>query len=162
MSGEIRIDPLCRHPRWAETLARWHADAFGAWLGGWTWPEALEELRSHDRPEGTPCTWLALVGNEPVGSISLLLEDPPAPAGQGPWLASFFVAPAWRGRGVGGRLHDHCVREAALRGHRLVHLWTPDSVAYYEKRGWRRNGELDAHGTRAILMSMDCPKPTDS
>lgn len=157
MSGETRIEPLCLHPHWAETLARWHSDAFGAWLGGWTWPEALAELRAHDSPEGTPCTWVALVQNELAGSISLLLEDPPAPAGQGPWLASFFVTPAWRGLGVGGRLHDHCLREAALRGYRQVHLWTPDSVAYYQKRGWRQTGMLDAHGTRAIRMRADCP-----
>ena len=154
----MRVEPLCQHPRWAETLARWHADAFGAWLGGWTWREALAELLTHDQPRATPCTWVALVADAPVGSISLLREDPPAPAGQGPWLASFFVAPPWRGRGVGARLHDHCLREAAVLGHRHVSLWTPDSVAYYAKRGWRSVGKLEAHGTMAVHMTRATPE----
>jgi GNAT superfamily N-acetyltransferase len=147
----LNLRSLADCPGLVTPLAAWHVEAFGAWIPGWTLAEAQAELRTHDHPDRTPCTWVAWRAEQPVGSISLLLEDPPAPAALRPWLASLYVRPEYRRLGVGQRLHDHCLVEAARRGWLRVHAWAPDP-AWYLRRGWQPAGILPVNGGTATLL----------
>jgi predicted N-acetyltransferase YhbS len=159
VNADLRIASLHLHPRAAPVLAAWHADAFGPWLGGWTVAEALAELRTHGSPESVPFTLVAFEEDQPVGSISLLREDPPAPPADGPWLASFFVRPDRRGRGIGGRLHDALVEAARSAGEQRLFLWTPDADPWYVARGWSLHGRLAAFGVESRVLSLDLSFP---
>jgi RimJ/RimL family protein N-acetyltransferase len=59
------------------------------------------------------------------------------------WLGGFYVVPAHWGTGVAGELHDAAL--AAMPDCPEVRLWTLEenhrARAFYEKRGWRPNGE---------------------
>jgi L-amino acid N-acyltransferase YncA len=56
--------------------------------------------------------WLAHVGNEPVGWLSLLgFSDRPACLCAGE--VAIYIARAWQGHGVGRKLLEHALREAA-------------------------------------------------
>jgi GNAT superfamily N-acetyltransferase len=157
VNASLHIVPLAKHSHLSLTLASWHSEAFGSWLGGWTTEEALFELLTHCDPDQLPCTWVALLGRQPVGSISLLHDDPPGPSHLGPWLASFYVVPTLRGRGIGSRLHDYCLQEAFRLGLRRLFLWTPGSASFYLPRGWLRAGALLAHGAPADLLERSLP-----
>jgi polyamine oxidase len=70
----------------------------------------------------------------------------------GPWLASLWVMPHARGRGVGTTLTARCLALAAALGHDAVHLFTAGQEAYYLARGWRTIATASANGTPATVM----------
>ena len=119
------------------TLAAWHADEWAHLYEPAVWDAeiALDELRAMGG-EGLPRTLVAFDGGELVGSVSLLASDDlPGWAGVGPWLASLFVAPSWRGRGIGGQLVDACLDLAGALGVDDVHLFTRRSPGVVPRPG---------------------------
>ena len=61
------------------------------------------------------------------------------------FLRTLYVLPAQQGGGVGSALHDHALDRLRARGAREAKLWTLEenhgARRFYEKRGWRPNGE---------------------
>jgi GNAT superfamily N-acetyltransferase len=94
----------------------------------------LTENLAHDF---IPITFLTWSGSDLVGTVSLDLSDLPTFDHLSPWLASLYVVPAARGRGIGAALVRHAQAFAASRGIRRIHLWTPGSTRLYERCGWR-------------------------
>lgn len=133
----MEIGYLADHMRWAPRIARWHHRAWGGLLRDWTCEQALAELRGHTGRTSIPTTLVAFDGGEPLGSVSLVPEDAPELADLTPWLASLYVAPAHRGRGIGRVLVRRAVAEAARLGVVRLHLYTPHHEAFYRTLGWR-------------------------
>ena len=155
MRPDLRIENMDHVPFAAPILAAWHVEAFSEWLGGWTVPDCLAELRTHG-PAGTvPFTLVALRGDEVLGSISLIRDDPPAPAHLGPWLASFLVREDIRGRGIGSLLHNRLLATAAAAGWQEIFLWTPGASAWYGARGWTAVSRFEAHGRESLIMRVE-------
>lgn len=154
----MRIDWLSAHPRHAAALARAHVAAFGALLPDWTVAEALAELRSHDRPATIPSTLLALDGGGGwLGSVSLLAEDHPDVPQYSPWLASLYVRPEARGRGVGRALVARAVAEAGALGTRTLYLYcASDMAVWYRGLGWREHEVLRLGPLLVHVLATDC------
>jgi diamine N-acetyltransferase len=61
----------------------------------------------------------------------------------GCWLHGLYVVPDEWGTGVAVALHDHAL--ASMDGWRVAHLWVLEenhrARRFYERRGWRLNGE---------------------
>jgi N-acetylglutamate synthase-like GNAT family acetyltransferase len=53
-----------------------------------------------------------------------------------PWMASVFVAPAWRGRGVGRELVAFAEQLAGDLGVPQLYLLTGGQAEYYRRFGW--------------------------
>jgi N-acetylglutamate synthase-like GNAT family acetyltransferase len=117
--------------------------------------ETVAELASHRRRQAIPTTFVALHGAQVVGSASLLLEDMPATDRWTPWLASVFVAPAWRGKGIGQRLVRRAVSEAAALGVETLHLFTTEATEWYRDQGWRVVEQRPHEGETATIMDLD-------
>lgn len=85
------------------------------------------------------------------------LVNPHGLAGS-PYLASIAVAPAWRSRGVGAVLLDHCERHAALTSRHFflcVSSFNARARAFYLRQGYHQVGELDDYiidGASELLM----------
>ena len=62
---------------------------------------------------------------------------------EGCWLHGFYVRPEWWGSGVADELHAAAL--AAMPDCAELKLWVLEenhrARRFYEKRGWRRNGE---------------------
>jgi predicted N-acetyltransferase YhbS len=133
----VRIEFLADHPEHAATLARWHYDEWQPKLiPEWTYQEALRELESHRARAAIPTTFVALEGDELIGSASLVVEDLPEWKQLTPWMASVFVAPAWRGRGVGRELVRFAESLAGQLGVPELYLLTAGQAEYYRRLGW--------------------------
>ncbi len=132
----MRIEFLADHPDAIETLARWHYGEWRELIPDWSLEKARRELAEHTGRITIPTTLVALEGTEVVGSASLLVEDLPEWKQLTPWVASVFVAPAWRGRGVGSRLVARAVEVAGQTGAATVYLLTPGQEAFYRRLGW--------------------------
>ena len=103
------------------------------------WREALDDPGVE--------AYIAEVGGEPVGSVSVGDE----------FLRTLYVVPShWRA-GVGTALHDFALERLHAHGLAVAKLWTLEenwpARRYYEKRGWRLNGE-----TRVVPFP---PNPLD-
>ncbi len=147
-----RITWLSAHRDLVPTLAAWHYDAFRHYVPNWSVAAAAADLVTH-RLHELPCTLVALAENgEPLGSVSLLLEDPPGGAEHAPWLANFYVRADMRGRGIGRALLQRASVEAFDLGHSYLHLWTRDQAPYYEHHGWERAGVVRLPVGPAVLM----------
>lgn len=93
-----------------------------------------------------------------MGSAAITANDMETRPELTPWLASVFVAPEFRNRGVGSRLVMHVMQQAKDAGVDTLYLFTPDRVSFYEKLGWRTFNEEFYRGHLVTIMSirLDC------
>ncbi|WP_290592826.1 GNAT family N-acetyltransferase [Arenimonas sp. SCN 70-307] len=153
----VVIRPLAEVPGLAATLAAWHHAHWGHFYdpSDWSLQAATEELRDHATRRGRPTTLVALEGDAPVGSVSLVDEDAPEFTTVGDaWLASLFVRPECRGRGIGRALVRECVALAAREGVPRLWLFTPEHVDFYAALGWRDLGTATLRGHAVHLMDI--------
>ena len=87
-----------------------------------------------------------------MGTASLTESDLDSRPELTPWLASVFVLPAWRGRGIASALVERVAEEARMAGCPGCYLYTPDQQALYARLGWQMQEELDYRGERVTLM----------
>ena len=150
----MRIEPIASHRGQVATLAAWHHAAWGHLYSHWTMEVAHSELEEHaSRTSGLPMTLLALDGEELLGSVSLVFEDAPELQEHGsPWLASLYVKPQARGRGVGAALVRSVVALASQEGVGELFLFTPEHRDFYARLGWRPLARTALKGTDVDLM----------
>ena len=152
----MRIEFLDQHPGLVPTLAAWHHAQWGDLYDHWTLDVARAELEDHAQRRTLPTTLVLLEGESLLGSVSLVLEDAPELCEHGsPWLASLYVVPEARGRGLGARLVREAVAKAAEQGIDELFLFTPEHAAFYEHLGWRRLVRTTLKGTAVDLMQIE-------
>lgn len=98
---------------------------------------------------------VARAGEELAG-ICLLVREELEPAHDlTPWLASLFVAPAFRRRGVATALIKAIEDHARAQGVARLHLHTVDAEALYLSCGWTLRETVTSHGYELKLMDKD-------
>lgn len=148
---------LCDHPQWTPQLARWHFEAFGGQNPEWTRYALEAELHGHRLRLAIPTTVIALQGEELLGSASLIPEDLPEIQDLSPWLASVFVHPQWRGRGIGAALVEKICQIATQLGVPRLHLVTTDKEGWYLSLGWTSQEQRIVGGETFTVMYKDLP-----
>jgi DNA-binding MarR family transcriptional regulator/N-acetylglutamate synthase-like GNAT family acetyltransferase len=111
-----------------------YADEYG-------WDETFEALvarivadyAEHHDPK-REAAWIAEVDGEPVGCVLCVRKDDATAQ-----LRLLLVDPRARGRGIGGRLIDECLRFARRAGYERIVLWTND-VLHDARRLYERAG----------------------
>jgi DNA-binding MarR family transcriptional regulator/N-acetylglutamate synthase-like GNAT family acetyltransferase len=118
------------------------------------WDETFEALvarivadyaENHDPKR--EAAWIAEVDGEPVGCVLCVRKDDATAQ-----LRLLLVDPRARGRGIGGRLIDECLRFARRAGYEQIVLWTNDVLhdarRLYERAGFElvESGEHHAFG----------------
>jgi len=129
--------------------------AFGDLLPEWTVEQAEAELRAQ-RDGEIPCTWLAEDDDGWLGSVSLLHDDHEQIRGWSPWLASLYVQPQARGRGIGAQLVAHCVVAAARLGVPRLYLYCEAAMLpWYRALGWEEHQQLQLGPLAITVMRID-------
>jgi predicted N-acetyltransferase YhbS len=152
----VDIRFLADHPGHVDTLADWHHAEWGHLYDDWSREAAAAELQDHALRRDRPTTMVALDDDGALlGSVSLVDEDAPELADRGDaWLASLYVLPAHRGRGLGAALvRALVVHAAALRIERLW-LFTPAQAPFYARLGWQAAGSATLRGTPVSVMTI--------
>nr|WP_298415964.1 GNAT family N-acetyltransferase [uncultured Halomonas sp.] len=111
-----------------------------------------EELHRECGTRGVPAVFLALAEGRPVGTASLVKADMEVRRELGPWLASVYVLPEWRGQGIASRLVRCVEGEAQEVGMTRLYLFTPDQQALYRRLGWKDKETLDYRGMNVTIM----------
>ncbi|WP_430109517.1 GNAT family N-acetyltransferase [Paenibacillus sp. B1-33] len=110
----------------------------------WLWKQWASEkpyeaikyaVEHHVYVDRVPMTFVALLCGQPVGTVSLWMNDLKCRQDLYPWMASLYVTEAARGQGVGAELQNHAIKEAKRLGFDNLFLIT-DFIGFYEKQGW--------------------------
>jgi GNAT superfamily N-acetyltransferase len=148
----MRIELLADHPSLVPVVSDWHFDEWGTNDPGTTPADWASELAGRCERDRIPITFVALVGSEPVGSTSLVHWDMETRRDLTPWLASVYVVPAFRQRGVATALVTGALAKARELGVRRLHLWTRSAAGLYERLGWRPLVEEPYAGKTVLVM----------
>jgi len=152
----MRIVCLAEAPQHITALAHEHLQAFGALLPKWNVVEAEADLRSHRCDTRIPTSWIALDGDDWLGSVSLLQNDDARIRQFSPWLATLYVRPQARSGGVGAQLVAHCVQAAARLQVGYLYLYCePRLVPYYQGLGWEPHVQLPLGPLQVTVMRID-------
>jgi predicted N-acetyltransferase YhbS len=148
----VQIDYLADHLEIAPLLATWHHQEWKELLPHWTLEQALAELQSHTGRRQLPTTFLAVEQDRVIGSASLLLADLDGWEQLSPWVASVYVVPESRGKGIGRLLVARAVEEARRLDVREVYLFTAGQEAYYARLGWSAFRRAQHEHREVVIM----------
>ena len=70
-------------------------------------------------------------------------------------LASVYVDPPHRDKGVGSQLVQHVMTEARQLGFAEMYLFTPDREQFYTRLGWRVHERTTFRGVDVVIMALD-------
>jgi GNAT superfamily N-acetyltransferase len=155
---EFSIAPLADHLELVPTLAHWHWSEWETEDPQGTPEKWAERLARRTRRDGIPTTFVALSsplsGGQLLGSASLVEHDLPPRPDLTPWLAGVYVAPAWRGRGVGSALVRRAVAFAAALGIPRLYLHTSTAEHLYAALGWEVLERCQYAGQDMAIMAI--------
>ena len=130
------VDMLGHHPDLVAVVARWHWDEWGADYRDSSLEEWTEQLAAKTRTDGMPCSWIAYVDDEPVGSVALELDGVEPRPELKPDLGGLYVLPRHRSRGIGSALVLACEAMARQCGVEELYLHTESAETLYARLGW--------------------------
>lgn len=146
---------LADHPALIPVLARWQHDEWSHLNPDRTLADRIAELALHGRG-GVPTTLVELSHDGlPLGSASLIEQDMHTHTELRPWLASVYVAPPHRGRGIASALVEGIHAEARAAGIERLYLFTPDQERLYARLGWCVRSRERFAGEDVVVMEID-------
>ena len=122
----IEIVNLRDCPEHLEELGRWHHEQWAELNPGLTLKRRFFRMKAYLNSDFIPTSWLAFSEGKAVGSAAVVNNDMDIRPEYSPWLASVFVLPGYRGRGIGTLLIRHAMKHSAEAGEWPVYLFTPD------------------------------------
>ncbi len=141
-------------PRYLPTLAAWHHSEWAELNPGFSLEQRLDMMQAYLSDYPVPSTYVA-VDTEPMGSAAIIANDMDSHLEWTPWLASVFVAPAYRNRGIGRRLVSYAMDQAKQSGITELYLFTPDRQDFYRRLGWEVLATEHYRGHRVTVMHAD-------
>ncbi len=128
----------------------WIFNAFGSRSGNLD--EVVRRAPRYANRDRLPIMLIATAEDEPAGCVVLRETDLEGWEHVGPWLASLYVSPDYRGRGVGSLLTRSVENLAAKLGYRELYLFTPDAQGLYQRLGWESLSEIQRQDHTAWVM----------
>ena len=100
--------------------------------------------------------FVLLDGQEVIGTVALARETDSACE-----LCRMYLAPAYRGLGLGRRLFDHALSEATARGFQEMHLKTAsvlvEAISLYQRAGFTTVAGAEVGGNCDLVMTKVLP-----
>jgi GNAT superfamily N-acetyltransferase len=155
----VRIEYLAENAALIPTLARWHYEEWSYLNPGSSIEHYIARLQSHLGRRRIPTTFVALSGGILMGSASLVAHDMETRVDLSPWLASVYVSPAYRSRGVGSALVHRIIKEAQALDVETLYLFTPDRKGFYVRLGWSAVERTEYRGYQVVIMAIDIIPP---
>lgn len=152
---DLKIEHLAKHMAAIPLVAGWVEQEWGYLLPEATFETFVRSFAERTVPHRIPATWVALTGEQVVGTVSLDPHDMTTRPEFSPWLAAVYVAPQFRGQGIGSRLVQTAMQEAGALGLSHLYLFTPDKMNFYERLGWQSIEVTHYRGLDVVIMQYD-------
>jgi len=150
----MHISYLAEYSHLIPTLAKWHHAEWAHLNPGDTVEARISRMQRLLAKEQVPTAFVALEGETLLGSASLIDNDMDTRKDLRPWLASVYVAPEFRDRGVGSALVQRVVDEARALGVETLYLFTPDRESLYARMGWKVIERTEYRGEQVVVMEL--------
>jgi len=150
----MQIVDLKNEPKHIPQLAKWHHHEWSSLNPGRTLEQRIEYMQSYLSDGLVPSTFIAK-DTILMGSAAIIVSDMETKPELTPWLASVFVRPDCRNRGVGSLLVQHVMQQAHMAGIGQLYLFTPDRASFYRRLGWHRLSEEQYCGHQVTIMSVE-------
>jgi predicted N-acetyltransferase YhbS len=146
------IVPLLERPDLAEQVAVWGFAEWGHLNPGETLAQRVIRIRGKMNTDRVPVAFVALGADGGiVGTASLIFDDLEGDP-RNPWLASVYVPPEHRKKGIASAL-VRAVEDAARRfGYARLYLFTSTAPNLYAGLGWRPLERQDYRGEHIQVM----------
>lgn len=133
----MKIVALVERPDLADQVAVWGYAEWGHLNPGETLEQRRLRIRGKMNVDRVPVAFVALdEAGAIIGTASLIFDDLDGDP-RNPWLASVFVPPEQRGKGIASAL-VRTVEDSARRiGYSRLYLFTTSAAALYARLGWR-------------------------
>lgn len=151
----MEIALLRERKEYIPILAEWHFREWAHFHDHDSVERRIGEFEEELKANGIPRTFVAVKGTVPVGSAGILPHDMDTRMDLTPWLASVYVVPEQRKRGIGSALVQHVMKGAAALGYRTLYLYTPDRPKFYARLGWVSLEKADYHGHPVDIMKIE-------
>lgn len=165
----MRIVSIAERPDLIETVARWQFDEWGHLEPGDSLATRIADLRHQVKQPGQiVSTFVALEGDEPLGCAGVMEQTAevfrasPRQRDLTPWLASVYVQPGARRRGVATALVRNVMARMVELGVGRLYLFTDGSRGLYEKLGWQVIGTDRDGGLTMTIMAIDLTPDVES
>jgi GNAT superfamily N-acetyltransferase len=148
----MRIVPLVERPDLVDQVSSWGFDEWGHLSPGQTLDERRAKVRGKMNLDRVPIAFVALDDHDGmVGTASLIFDDLEGDP-RNPWLASVYVPPAHRHRGIASALVSAVEAAARRIGYGRLYLFTTSAAALYERLGWTALERRDYRGEHIQVM----------
>lgn len=135
--GGVSIVDLRQRPEHVQVLAEWHQDEWAHLNPGETLAMRVQRMQSYLGRAFVPSMFVFEEEGRLAGSSAIVECDMATQMRWTPWLASVYVSPEFRRRGIGAALVRHVMVEARTAGFKTLYLYTPDQERFYTSLGWK-------------------------
>lgn len=158
----MQIAYLADHFHHIPTVAAWQYEEWGHLNPGDSLQGRIERLGQHLGCPGIPTTLIAVENDIVMGSAGLVVNDLRSHPDLTPFMASVFVAPTYRGRGIATALVTQMKVVAQQLGFPVLYLITADQQRLYARLGWVAQRDLEYRGEVVTLMAVTLAPVTAS
>jgi N-acetylglutamate synthase-like GNAT family acetyltransferase len=148
----MKIVPLAERPDLAEQVSAWGFDEWGHLSKGQTPQTRLAEVRGEMNVDRIPVTFVALGEDGGIVGTAALIFDDLVGDPRNPWLASVYVPPEHRKKGIASALVRAVEGKARELGYKHLYLFTTSAPALYAGLGWRALEQRDYRGEHIQVM----------
>jgi predicted N-acetyltransferase YhbS len=148
----MKVVPLVERPDLAAQVAAWGFAEWGYLNPGQTLEQRTIRIQGKMNLDRVPIAFVALGDDDSiVGTASLIFDDLEGDP-RNPWLASVYVPPEQRKKGIASAL-VRTVEDAARRlGYTRLYLFTSTAPKLYADLGWRPLEQRDYRGDHIQIM----------
>ncbi len=151
----MKIVPLVERPDLADQVAAWGFAEWGHLNPGETLLQRQLRIRGKMNVDRVPVAFVALDDAGGIAGTASLIFDDLEGDPRNPWLASVFVPPEQRGKGIASALV--CTVEDAARriGYSRLYLFTTSAASLYAGLGWRALEQRAYRGEHIQVMDRE-------
>lgn len=150
----MKIINLKYEAQYIPVLAGWHHREWSYLNPEGTIEKRIESMRSSLNDDFIPSTFIAKE-NDLLGSAAIVAHDMDTKQEFSPWLASVFVSPENRRRGIGSKLVIHIMNRAKDEDIKALFLFTPDKEPFYKNLGWHTISKEIYRGHMVTVMQIN-------
>jgi len=154
---DVTIASIADHQDLIPLLGRWYWEEWGPFQPEQPLESWIAKLAPRVLRDEIPTIYVALAGEQPVGTSSLIAQDMSTHPEFFPWLAGVYVVPEYRRQGIGRALVHRVVTTAAGLGVPRLYLFTDSKQGWYARQGWTAIGHEFYLGREVTIMAIDVP-----
>ena len=134
---ELKIATLAENQYYYKDVAKMIYQEFVLGTSSKMTLKDVEYFFEHTNVDVFPITFICIIDNECIGTVSVYENDFKERPQYSPWLASLYVKPKYRHKKIGQQLIAYLISYLKKLNYAEIYLKTENASEYYKKIGWK-------------------------